>query len=214
MPITHIFYIPIVFFLGLFFGSVIAQYRLGVYAADLSLARHIRRSAIALGIFVAVFIATHALGFAGGSASLEVALGGSPILDKLPSFSQEEVHARLVGFGEKGRDAYKRFTFTADFVFPLSLLLFLLSLSTLVYARIKARTQIGILLFIFPILWFLSDMLENAIVYRLLAEFPDEDVRLSGAIGYVTMIKFGLLAASIALVAVVNGLCNNNKEAR
>jgi hypothetical protein len=212
MPSTHVFFIPMIFFLGFFFGAIITQSRLGRGFTGPAQARHKRNLFWALGLFVAVLVSTHVFSTAGGSAALEATLQGSPLLDKVPSFSAEEVHARLAGYGESGRRAYQKFTFTADVVFPVSLLFLILSISNLVLARTATTPVFRALLFVLPVLWFFSDMLENAVIYELLAGFPNETKWLSKIIGHITMAKFGLLAGSIALAAVISAVYTTTIE--
>lgn len=203
MPRTHLFLIPAIFFLGLLVGAMLVRLR-----ADGAVRRAAPRPphrlvAGAFVLFVMVFAATHTTSLGAGAAFVEATVQGQPLLDKLPSFTAQEVHARLEGFGAEGRSAYRRFTFTWDVVFPASLLLLLLATARWVSAWPDASPALRRAMPWVPIAWFASDMVENAILYELLSQFPRDDLRLAGILGNVTLAKFGLLALSIAIPAVV-----------
>ena len=146
---------------------------------------------------MAVFAATHLLPLPGGANALHTSLGHQALFDQSPASSTDEVYARLESYGEAGRQAYARFTYTADVAFPAVLLAFLLLLERFVVERAMPSRQLRILLLLVPVLWFVSDALENATIYRLILEFPAHNDFLAEALGAVTRTKFGLLLASL-----------------
>ena len=148
-------------------------------------------------VLVASFAATHLLPLPGGANALHSSLGHQALFDQSPASSTDEVYARLDRYGEAGRQAYARFTYTGDVVFPVVLLAFLLVMARFVAERVMPSKQVRILLLLAPVLWFVSDALENATIYRLILEYPTHNDFLGEALGVVTRTKFGLLLASL-----------------
>lgn len=207
MTPAHLFFIPTVFFLGFFAGGMATSFFRRASPVDMeSGSVHGQTSAkallIAFVVFATVFVATHMSPQFGGSKAISVAMHGMPILDQRPSFSSDDVYQRLDAFGMAGRDMYQRFTYSSDVVFPLTLLVFLSLLAKFVAQRSLLSIRWRKALVALPFVWFASDMLENAIVYSLLSQFPVRNDALGGMVGFVTVAKFGLLLLSIAVPAV------------
>jgi hypothetical protein len=93
--------------------------------------------------------------------------------------------------------AYKRFTYTIDILFPLSLLLFLFTFARFVSQRITIPKYLVNVLIGLPFFWFAFDLLENAVIFNILTKFPSQNEFLGGSLGIITAIKFGLLLLSI-----------------
>lgn len=187
MTPEHIIFIPTIFLLGLLTGILSSVRRSGGATAVL----------LTLGIALSVFVLNHLTPIPTGVVALHDITGGQPIFDQSPSFDRAEVLARLDAFGADGRALYQRFTYTGDLLFPLSVLLFLLTFARF-SARQLARTAIWIpYLTILPIAWFAFDMLENTLVFSLIAAFPDERPALAAILGPVTAIKLLLLPTSL-----------------
>jgi hypothetical protein len=215
---AHFFLIPLIFFLGFFLGGFLsqrnqlrkarAQTQENTPCDDSVTVMSASGSGKALGlsfaILLCVFVATHVFAFFAGSKALSLALNGAPIFDKLPSFSSTEVYDRLIGMGDIGREMYQYFTYTADLLFPLSLLFFLFCLSRYVAERTSLTQALRTVLMLLPFAWFASDMLENTIIFTLIQQFPAKNVLLSGALAWVTVSKFVLLLLSI----VTSSLCS------
>ncbi len=158
---------------------------------------------IALVVFAVVFAATHVYPQFGGAKAITVATHGMPILDQRPSFSSHDVYLRLEAFGEIGRAMYQRFTYSVDVIFPLSLLAFLVLLSRFAARRISVTGFSRKLFGALPFIWFGTDMLENAMVFTLLAQFPMQNEFLGAIVGLVTVAKFSFLLLAIASPAVL-----------
>jgi hypothetical protein len=208
----HLYFVPIIFALGLVLGSLLTWHRLRrIFPRHFADAPNAPRRTTArslwvpLGLFLLLFAATHALGTHGGARAVEEALGGRPIFDQRPSFSVDEVYARIEAFGAAGRAAYQRMTFTSDLVFPLALFAFLLQLTRYVSERVPTLSPLakkGLLLV--PLAWLLADFAENWTVFQLLEHFPARDDTLASRLGVVTHVKFGLLLASVASPAALS----------
>jgi hypothetical protein len=209
MTAAHILFIPTLFLLGFLMGGLVGARQTAALPAQAQMAQQ-RISAYLLFaaflLFVAVFVATHLMPLFGGSMALHHAMGGAALFDQRPSFSSAEVQQRLAGFGDLGRALYQRFTYSVDVAFPLSLLAFLGLLAHFVAERRAMAPGLRRGLKLLPLLWFGCDMLENAMVFRLLEQFPIEIHPLGELLGYVTVLKFGLLLASLSLPVLLTVL--------
>lgn len=205
MTREHLFFIPIVLSLGAIFGSQLTQYRWKRVASTVDAAPKVTlRSLLAVLVaFVALFVLTHAASVHGGAKAVESALGGQPLFDQRASFSAHDVYLRMSGFGEQGRAAYRRMTYTSDVAFPVVLFAFLLQLARFVAER-APQTKLRPLAFTLPGLWLLLDFAENAAIFRLLGAYPTRMDSLAGSLGFLTTAKFILLAASLVVIAAMS----------
>jgi hypothetical protein len=212
----HIYFVPIVFALGVVLGSLLTRHRMSRLASKrfdeepgVPPPRTTARSLwFPLGVFLLLFAVTHVFGTHGGARNVEDALEGQAIFDQRASFSASEVYARVERFGAAGREAYKRMTFTSDLVFPLALLVFLLQLTRYVGERAPGvPSVVKTALWFFPVAWFLADLIENWTVFQLLDQFPVRDDALASRLGALTHVKFGLLLASVGSLAALSLYC-------
>lgn len=214
-PITreHLFFIPLIFFLGAALGALTLRWQLArsesrhpALRSPLPRPRVSARGLLLpLAAFAVLFVATHLSSLHSGPRALSEALQGQPLFDQRPSFSADEVYARLTAFGPEGRAAYRRLTFGGDLLFPLGLFAFLLQLTRFVSERLPALTpRLRALLLLPPLAWLLADLGENALLFRLLTRFPERHDALAGYLGTVTDLEFTLLLASIALPALLS----------
>lgn len=197
MTREHLFFIPFIFSLGFVVGALVTRERPREAANG-------RQVVVAGLIVLLVFVATHALSTHGGARQTGELLAGQPIFDQRPSFSAAEVYERIVRFGEAGRDAYRRMTYTSDLAFPLALFYFLFSLARYVTRQVDGLSPRATrLVILMPFLWLATDLAENAIVFTLLRDFPARNDALAGILGVVTDTKFTLLVASVVALAVL-----------
>lgn len=197
MTSAHIFYIPTIFLLGFLAGNLFNN-----RAATSASSASPFSGSILLGaflVFAVVFIGTHFFEIPRSSKAVTVALNGAEIFDKKPSYSCDEVYQRISTFPPSGVYLYKQFTHTIDVLFPVSLFAFLFLLSRFVIQRNRPRKAFKVLITLLPILWFLSDMIENSVIYYLLDEFPIRHDVLAGFLGGITISKFTLLLLSILM---------------
>jgi hypothetical protein len=200
MTREHLFFIPLIFTLGFVAGALATRSRdRDNPPSTRPSGRWVIVGAVALGV---VFAATHVFSMHGGVRQLADVMGGQPIFDQRPSFTADEVYARLEAFGALGRAAYQRMTFSSDLVFPLALFHFLVQLNRFV-VQIVANKPRGILHWApwAPGLWLLADLTENALIWRLIEDFPLRHDSLAGMLGTMTDTKFALLVASLAVPA-------------
>lgn len=207
MTPAHIFFIPSIFFLGFILEGLAGSRSRSDGSAIAGNTTHsgplIRTLVIAFFVFASIFVATHMSPQFGGAKAVTAVMHGMPLFDQRPSFSSADVFQRLDAFGDAGRNMYQRFTYSVDIIFPLSLLVFLSLLARFVNQRVALSAGLRKLLLAIPAIWFSADMLENIIVYTLIAQFPAQNDLLGGSVGYVTVAKFSLLLLSIAGPAIL-----------
>ena len=160
---------------------------------------------IALLAFFVMFLATHHFEIPYSKVSIEEITGGLPLFDQSPSFSSDEVYERLSEFGHEASEVYKRFTYTTDVVFPLSMLILLTTFAAYVIEKAQLNSRFRYYIMLVPAIWFVSDMIENLMVFTLLAQYPRPANVIGGMVGYVTVLKFALLLTSALLPVVVFG---------
>jgi hypothetical protein len=207
MTIHHILYIPTIFILGIASGIIIKERIQGIIvknsmessSQDDQLQYKTSGSKLlqTLLIFLLVFVITHMFEIPWGSKSVSQLLGGMDIFDKRPVFSSIEIYNRLSQVPVEGLLAYKHFTYTIDILFPLSFFVFLLTLARFVSQRITIPKYIVNILIGLPFFWIACDMIENAVIFRVLSEFPDQNKALASSLGYITTLKFALLSLSV-----------------
>jgi hypothetical protein len=203
MSSHHFVYIPLVLLFGTFFGFMLATLKQEQSGTNPPSRTRLSLLATAVSVFVLTLLLTHVLPIPGGVKALHMDLNQQQLFDQKASFSPDEVNQRIESFGEPGRESYKLFTYTSDLVFPLSLLFFLLVFSRFSEDRAAIGKITRATMRRMPLLWFATDMIENGVIYVLLAAYPTEHPLLAGLLGYVTVSKFGLLLGSLAVPTVV-----------
>lgn len=154
-------------------------------------------------IFIIVFIITHSFNVPAGSKQVSMLLGGLEIFDKKPIFGSDAVYHYIQSFPEIGIRVYKRFTYTIDVIFPLSMLLFLHTFSKFTLQRVALTKYFSKIVKLLPWIWFGFDMLENATVFYLLSEFPKQYPLVAGSLAWITAAKFVLLFLSLLVPALL-----------
>jgi hypothetical protein len=208
MTSAHVLYIPTIFILGFISGLLIrnnSSLPMTIGEGQPS-TKNFRVTRIvllsSLVVFLLVFIGTHFFEIPRSSKAVMKAINNQEIFDKSPSYTSDDVYARISNFPEDGRHLYQQFTYTIDVLFPLTFFAFLLLLSQYVGERSSLKTFFRFFLLSLPVLWFISDMIENATIYHLLSVWPQKNFVLAGALGYITIAKFSLLLASILAPAI------------
>ena len=202
MTSAHFLYIPIVFSLGLLVGTLLSSHAETSFTNSQKLNSPFIKGRMLLGsflIFIVVFIGTHFFEVPRSSKAVSIALQGADIFDKTPAFSSEDVYRRIATFPIEGIALYKEFTYTIDILFPLTLFVFLILLSLYVTNRLRISGRFQIILLLIPTIWFVSDIVENYIIYYLLNTLPAKHETLAGMLGYLTTTKFTLLLLSIVI---------------
>lgn len=210
MTIQHLLYIPTIFLLGFVFGTMVNK--LGSSPnGQLKYKTSKKQLLQAFLIFLLVFVVTHIFPIPWGSKVVSQQLGGVEIFDKSPVFSSTEVYERISLFPAEGLKAYKRFTYTIDILFPVSFFVFLFAFARFVSQRITIRKYLVNVLISLPFFWFAFDLLENAIIFTILAKFPDKHELLASSLGFITVIKFSLLLLSILTPSLLFIVANKRK---
>lgn len=207
MTVQHILYIPTLFLLGFVFGIMFSEKRKGIMAIDsmestsqedpVQYKTNASKLVQIFIIFLLVFVITHVFEIPWGSKAVSILLGEVEIFDKRPVFSSIEVYNRISQFPFEGLIAYKYFTYTIDIIFPLSFFAFLITLARFVSQRIIIPKYLENILIGLPFFWFASDLIENAVIFSLLFNYPSQSIFLASSLGYITVMKFGLLLISI-----------------
>lgn len=196
MTPQHILYIPIIFLLGYIFGKLSNQsLGQGDQNYSLILVQSIKKLFYSFILFLAVLLITHAVEIPWGSKELGQLLDNKPLFDHHPSFTSEEVYQRIASFSTAGIEAYKRFTYSIDLLFPTVLFFFLFTLTGFVQ-NYAPSTYLLRFLPALPIAWLLSDLMENALLFTILHIFPRQIHFPAGMLGYITFVKFSLLFLS------------------
>lgn len=203
MLLGHLFFVPAVFLVGMVSGLEVARRRSSPGEPKAPGRTGPLALMSSLGLFVLVLVVTHFAPIPGGLQDLRARLDRQQLFDQRPSFSPVETHRRIGDFGEAGREAYRRFTYTTDVAFPLGLLIFLRTLAGFVAERAARGRVTHRVLRLGPWLWFTSDLVENGIVHFLLSAYPERHEGLATGLALVSVVKFALLLLSFALPTAV-----------
>jgi hypothetical protein len=153
---------------------------------------------LALALAVVSYVVTHLLPIPGGLRQVMTATGG-PLLDQIPSYSGEEVYARIAAYGTQGRELYRRFTLTTDIIFPLTWMPFLLLYARFACSRLGAPPTARLLLLALPVVYLIADIIENVFVWIMLTDFPVPHPFLGSAIFYPTVAKWLALISALLI---------------
>ena len=161
------------------------------------------RKLLALTFLVAVLVVfvVHALDFYGSVPNFTRSSGGGTLLDTKPSFSEEEIYARLQDYGEEGRRLYFFRNVTVDVLLPLSLLPFLFLFMREALKALDLGPVSRVVLISLPFAYVAFDFAENAAVLALLAAFPERVHPLASVLPYLTLVK--RTASILALIVPV-----------
>lgn len=212
MTLQHIFYIPTIFLFGFIFGTLASKKNASISnsieeSSQKNLFPTIKISNNKLIqtflVFLLVFIATHMFELPWSSKAISHLIGDLEIFDKKPVFSSAEVYKRVSQFSNEALIVYKRFTYTIDILFPLSLFTFLFTFARFVTQRIIIPKFLATVLAGLPFFWFAFDLIENAVIFTILSKFPTQSEFLAGSLGFITVIKFGLLLLSIFMPSLL-----------
>jgi hypothetical protein len=148
-----------------------------------------------------VVIAVHFLQFPGSVPDFSRASGGGILLDASAAFTPDGIYDRLTGYGEVGRRNYSFRNVTIDLLLPLSVLPFLVLLIRRALSRYALGPVLRWLLVSVPVAYVVLDLLENASVLALLANYPERMNVLAASLPYTTLFKraASLLALGIPL---------------
>jgi hypothetical protein len=163
-----------------------------------------RSLVIAMVIAILAVFSVHFLDFPGSVPRFERVSGGGVLLDVLPAFTVDGVYARLVGYGEAGRQSYTMRNVTVDLILPLSMLpfLYLLMLNAVRPLRLNSLLQVSLLSL--SLTYVILDLAENAGVLMLLSNYPQRVNWVAGLLPYVTLVKrvASLLAIFVPLALI------------
>ena len=113
------------------------------------------------------------------------------ILDmKKSGYTFSEVKDSLESLGENGRNAYIRNLFTIDIVHPILLSFLLLIGLSLFINKINFNNKILALSLLFPVLYLITDIVENIFIALLIKNFPNQSSILINFASSFTVIKW------------------------
>lgn len=158
---------------------------------------------IAFLLLILVFGVTHIVKFPGSVAYLREVTHGQAMLDMQASFSAQETYQRLEAFGDVGRRMYMRTILTVDFIFPLTVFMFLFLWSRYASDRIGMRPSLGKALVGVTIAYVTLDFLENLFIITMLNSFPRRLEFLGAFIGYLTVGKRISMFGALGLPAIL-----------
>lgn len=198
MTQQHIFYIPTIFLLGLVIGLILGERKASENDMEaFSHKKEQKRVLYSFLIFAIIFVTTHIYDLPYNSKNVSRLLGHQEIFDKSPVFTSARVYQKISTFSTEGISTYMRFTYTSDLIFPLAFLLFLLSFYRYVKYKSKKTIPIWFIIRTLPYLWFAFDLFENLLIFSILKYYPLKLNLPAGAVGVVTVIKFGLLFCAL-----------------
>jgi hypothetical protein len=136
-----------------------------------------------------VVVAVHFIQFPGSVPDFNRASDGGILLDASPAFTPDGIYHRLAGYGDAGRRNYSFRNVTIDVLLPLSVLPFLVLLIRRALARYSLGPVLRGLLLSMPVAYVVFDLLENASVLALLANYPERMNVLAASLPYTTLVK-------------------------
>ena len=149
-----------------------------------------RKAFVIAGLWaVLVVVAVHFIQFPGSVPDFNRASDGGILLDASPAFTPDGIYDRLTGYGEAGRRNYSFRNVTIDVLLPLSVLPFLVLLIRRALARYALGPVLRGLLLSVPVAYVVFDLLENASVLALLANYPERMNVLAAILPYTTLVK-------------------------
>ena len=147
------------------------------------------KMAAAFVVAIVVFVVVHFANFPGTVPDFRRASGGGTLLDMTPEFSEDALYARLTGYGPAGRANYAFRNVTADVALPLALLPFLFLWMRRALDRLSLGAATRALMLAMPVVYVVFDLVENAVVLSLLANYPVRMPLLSAVLPYLTVVK-------------------------
>ena len=129
------------------------------------------------------------------------AAGTSETPDTSYLYTAEDLERLAREYGEEGRSHYIRSRFTFDVAWPLVYGFFLQS-SLLLASRRTVLRRLPSPVVLLPILVVAFDLLENTSASIVMARYPDPTPIVAQAAPVFTFMKWNLLVASFALVAI------------
>jgi hypothetical protein len=159
------------------------------------------------GVWAAfVVLAVHLLQFPGSVPDFRRASGGGVLLDATPAFTPDSTYERLAEYGESGRRNYSFRNVTVDVILPLSVLPFLVLLIRKAIAPFAFGAGLRAVMLSIPLVYVAFDLLENASVLALLANYPRRMDALAVSLPYTTVVKRAASLLAIGIPLAMMGL--------
>jgi hypothetical protein len=148
----------------------------------------------------------HLLQFPGSVPDFHRASGGGVLLDARPAFTPDMTYERLAEYGVAGRPNYLFRNVTVDVALPLSVLPFLVLLIRKAIAPFAIGAGLRAAALTIPLAYVAFDLLENASVLVLLANYPNRMNASATSLPYITVIKRASSLLAIGLPLAMMGI--------
>ncbi len=126
-----------------------------------------------------------------------VRLTGHKYLDMCAFCSAPRIYGQLASFGELGRHYQLLLLVTIDLAIPVTSLLF-----GIVGLKVLLRPHRSNVLFAFPVVAFVLDLLENAAIVRVTLAYPAHADAIAAGLGIVSGLKFCAYGLTLAAMVV------------
>jgi hypothetical protein len=153
-------------------------------------------------VLLGCFFLTILVVFPAVSHLLGVPEQGVESIDTTFYYSPGWLYDAMQAYGPEGRAAYALGHFTGDLLFPVVYTLLLACSISWVFHKILPSGSRLHRLNMVPVALFFMDLLENSVLVVLLLSFPKPLTLLAGAAGVITLLKWLLVGASMAIPLV------------
>lgn len=162
------------------------------------LGRHVRGWHALAGLLV--FLVFGATVLPAQARLAESTSGGAGSPDTSLYYSADRLLQLAEAYGEEGRAAYLRARWGFDLAFPIAYGFFLTSASAWAFARSSSETSRWRLAPLVPLGAVVFDLLENTATSIVMLRFPASTGAVAALAGWLTLVKWLLVAASLGLV--------------
>lgn len=115
-------------------------------------------------------------------------LSGGELFDTKIAGSSKEVLERIEVYGDDGRTEYLFRNVTTDIALPLSVIPMLIICTRRWRSRLRDRI-LKISFTLAPFVYLVFDLVENLVVYLLIAQYPDFSETAAGILPWLTIVK-------------------------
>lgn len=117
-------------------------------------------------------------------------------------YSASTLYQWAEAYGQAGRQAYVRARFTFDLAWPLVYTFFLITATSWLFNKGLAAGSRWRPLNLIPLAAMLFDLLENSATSLVIARYPAQTPVVDSLAGVFTLLKWGLVLLSMALVLI------------
>ncbi len=129
-------------------------------------------------------------------------LPGGTMIDGHASYTPREVYQWIADYGPAGRSLHGVTTLIADTLYPFNYALFFALLIIASYRRAFPKGRMARPMAVFPFVTALCDLLENACIVIMLANYPQQITWVAQVSSLFTSLKWGFFVISVVLVGM------------